>query len=226
MKGFSVVSFGALTICLLACGGLGSDHAAPTLDGFDPAIASAGQQVAIYGHNFATDGSMEFSIAGTSWAIDSVTPTKILVTVPANVNLDGAVGVADQYGSDLSVDHFVTGTPAAVAEVEPNDAGAGAFYANATSIDGNREITGSLSSITDVDNFVVSALVKGHRYRVHVEPAVASSISISESRTSPNAQTYTLDSNGDAFFTPGVNDVILGLTGGTGNYTVFLELQN
>lgn len=217
------MAWSGLLLSLFACGGgSGSSFPAPVLYGFDPAVAQKGQSFTVYGQNFVTDGTTRVSIAHIECPIVSITPTQVVVTVPNELRpSSGIVEITNSYGVRDSNDQFVVGTPSTIAEIEPNDAGASQNYLNETFVGGNRSLSGTLASTSDHDQFLVSALVEGHQYSINVSPKLVNSVDV-------NGMTVVLDGTGTATFTVPLTTtrMHLGLSGGTGAYTVTIAHVN
>jgi len=127
--------------------------------------------------------------------------------MPAGVS--GQVQVTDAKGSDTSADTCYAGTPAAVAEVEPNDNINGT---DATMELANHIMTGTLSTVADKDHFQVDCLPSG-AYTVNVSPRVVGTIYV-------NGAAVALDGSGSATIQGNGVSKLIGLTGGTGSYTI------
>jgi len=142
------------------------------------------------------------------------------VLVPLNV-LPGQIVVTKGLNSSHAVDDFIVGNRVVVPEVEPNDNPSGS---DATKEMGNREVSGLLSSPSDVDYYYLQHLVEGKRYRVRVSPRIVDSILV-------RGQVQSLDQNGEVRVTPfagpmppNSQSVFLGITGATGSYTMTFTL--
>jgi hypothetical protein len=212
----NVFSIGLVCIANVSCGGSsGPAYFPPQVDGVEPAVAHAGQKITIYGHHFLSDVPPNIIVGGTSWPTDSYTDSEVKATIPAQLSIGGAAGVFNKYGVSQTPEDFAVGTDTIVSEIEPNDWGPDKLYGNKTQVFGNRGCSGTLSGVSDNDHFGVGVLVLNHSYRFHVAPKLVSSIQINE-------QPYNLDTNGDAIYQvgPHVSWLTLGITGGTGPYTI------
>lgn len=178
------------------------------LAGIDPPKAAAGQNISIFGSNLNAGGTPTVTINGAVCTIVSVTEDEVVVTVPAGAS-SGDVLFANAHDNGVA-GQFVLGTPTAVAEIEPNDDINGA---NAT-LDGNNRIgTGNLANVGDKDHFRFQTMATGQDYKITVTPAVVGVIYV-------NGTAVTLDGTGSAVVRATNTDIVVGLTGGTGDYSL------
>lgn len=167
-----------------------------------------GDTVTIIGQNLNTGGTPSITIGGQPCAVVSYDNSSVVITVPAGA----ATGEMRFINADknLIVGKFYVGTTASVPEVEPNDAINGA---DATLEAGNRSCTGNLSSVGDKDHFRFEELVLGKRYRLKVNPRIVGSVYV-------HGAAVSLDSSGEAEVIATSTTLLVGLTGGTGDYTL------
>lgn len=211
MKAFPLL-YGVAALTLASCGGTSVSNPTAQINGFDPPIATTGQVLTIYGSNFTLGGAApQVSIGGLPITITSYTDTQIVMTLPDGL-VPGLVTVTNTNGATNSLYPFTPGTSTTVTELEPND-----NEATATLVGANRSFTGTLSSSSDIDAFSVTGLVKGHQYNLHISPIVVPAVAASGSAVE-------FDSNGDGVFTASEQSAIISLVGGTGTYTVSLEI--
>lgn len=95
-KALSRIFAAALTLLALT---LTSFATTASISNFSPSFGTTGTTVTIYGHNFASEGTVKFD--GTSATITSWSATSITVTVPTGANT-GLVSVTPLHGTQVS----------------------------------------------------------------------------------------------------------------------------
>lgn len=203
----------AFFLALFGCFDLTGDKDA-VVEGFNPPRGVAGDNITIYGRDLNTAGTATVTFNGVPATIVSTNDSAIVVQVPAGAS-NGELRFANATVNTAVGDFFV-GAPGSVPEVEPNDAINGA---DATLDAGTQNCTGTLSSVADKDHFRFQSLIPGHIYRIKVNPKVVGVVYV-------NGAAVTLDSSGEADYTNQNETMIVGLTGGTGDYTVTISRES
>lgn len=209
-----VVLFLASLIVVAACAGFGQEETSfvppPGISTVEPCVAAVGETVHIKGF-FPGSLSPIIRFGATAATIVSSDSSHITVTVP--VGAGAGVTAVSPTGSS-GVVAFSVGTRVTVPEVEPNDSVAGA---DATSATTNRSGSGVLSDVSDKDHFVFDCL-RSKSFRVVVSPAGTVGTVFVDGVGHP------LDAGGKtASIAFATDTALVGLTGGTGAYTVSLE---
>lgn len=211
MKAFPLL-YGVVALTLASCGGTSVSNPTALIDGFDPPMATTGQVLTIYGSNFTLGGAApQVSIGGLPITPTSYTDTQIVLTLHDGL-VAGLVTVTNMNGATSSMYSFTPSASTTVTELEPND-----NETTATLVGSNRSFTGTLSSSSDLDAFLVTGLVKNHQYKLHISPIVVPAVAAS-------GTAVEFDSNGDGVFMATEQSAIISLIGSTGTYTVSLEI--
>lgn len=203
----------------MACfGGSGDDGVIatnPVVGMIRPCKAAVGEDVVIYGNNFfATQGTGYARINGQQCPVKSWSNTMIKITVPPGAT-SGPVSVANSDALGDVGDSIEIGPRTPVAEIEPNDATNGS---NATDTKMDQAGAGTLSSATDKDHYRIRCILQGELYTLTLTPPVVGVVYL-------NGTALNLDANGKATINGNtyVGSVVVGLTGGTGAYTLTVE---
>lgn len=203
-------------IIISACGGSGDDPIFNDLaiQGFYPCRGAAGDQITIIGSHFLPQGNgqtiVEFN--GTPAQVVSIGDHQIVVTVPPGAT-NGKIRVSNPTTGAFSDEAFEVGGRITVPEVEPNDNTDGS---NATPVGKGDTSSGALSSVLDRDHFVFDCLLAGEGYTVQVTPRLVTEVFV-------DGASVPLDANGKGrFFASSTGPTYIGLTGGTGSYTLHI----
>ena len=209
--------FAGLVLTLVACGGdvVPGSSVGVNILAVEPPVAAPGEQITILGSDLIGLGTPNtvVKIGGVPATIVSSDSLKIVAIVPPGAGSTVSVTTDINTGT---FDQWKSGTRITVPEVEPNDNTSGA---NATQVTTNRQSTGTLSSVADKDHFLFGNTAYKH-YKVKVTPAgIIPTVYI-------NGVGYPLDSSGQTGVIETTNtNTLVGLTGGTGSYTVDLVFQ-
>lgn len=190
-----------------------SGNSETTIEGFNLARGQAGDNITIYGHSLDVGGTPSVLVNGVACAIVSTAARTVVVTLPVGVT-GGELTFGNVNGT-VSGGSFFVGPTAAVPEVEPNDDINGG---DATLDRGNRLFTGTLSGVGDKDHFRLESTVYAKVYKIHIEPAVVNTIYV-------NGTGVPVDGSGNAEFLSAARTNIIGITGGTGDYTISVTMQ-
>lgn len=208
---------------ILACGGNSEDlfgNPLPTVFRIYPCQGVVGDEITIEGTGM--NGPNEKVFVGTTQAtVVSHTATRIVIKAPGGT--DGRINVSNTYGNSYSPHVFEHG-PNSVAEIENNDNIDGS---NATLVP-CAQATGNLDNVTDRDHFIFECIMSPTRvtapfyYRLIVDPPVVRTVYI-------DGNAVTLNASGNAEYlrskpTSG-NRLLVGLTGGTGAYTLTIQMM-
>lgn len=212
-------TFGLVLTCtvILGCFGGGSDvfgNPEPEVYGFFPCSALPGEEVTIAGLHFDAPGSAPSVLFdGTpATTIVSRSATRIVVLVPAGGG-DGPIRVSNTIGFADSFENFTYGGTT-VPEIEPNDDINGV---DATPVPTSGKCSGNLSSVADKDHFRIGCMDVNTDYIIKVSPVI-SPIYINGAPYNPNAA-------GEVTLDPSGNNILIGLTGATGAYSVSVRLK-
>jgi len=142
---------------------------------------------------------------------------RIRVSVPPGVSAGTGKRVVVRNGAvEVGAGTVTIGATNPTTETEPNDNVDGL---DATFVrDMNWEATGALSSFADKDHFEFDCIAHSIEYEIFVSPPGAGQVFV-------NGQAVTLDGTGKGTFrNASANDkCLVGITGGTGNYTITLR---
>ncbi len=212
------VALTVAVVVIVACGGSGEDsfgNKVPVITACYPCKGLAGDQITIIGHDLTGVGSsLTADVGGTNATIVSATPTKIVITAPAGAGA-APVHIPNSIGQSTSADTFTYGATTVVPEVEPNDNINGT---NATQVGMNTKASGTLNGVADKDHFVFGCLDKGQPFTIKVTPPVVNQVFV-------DGVGYPVDANGVALFYPQGSSALVGLTGGSGAYTIEMSLK-
>lgn len=212
---------GVTLLGILGCGGgqlASADAQAPTVLSVDPPMGMPGTNITIFGGHFLDWNPPIVKIGGIECQVLSCLDTQMVVGLPNNI-APGPIVVDNGVGKSEGTTDFFVGIPTNVTEIEPND---NVHGFDATLEGANRSVSGTLSSLTDVDHFRIQGMTRAHYYRVHVTPSNIPTILV-------NNYPQALDSNGNVLVRCStVNSadlttwLILGITGFTGNYSMIV----
>ncbi len=212
----------SLGICsTLACfGGSCSDDGPvvvtdPSVSEVIPCKAAVGEDVVILGSKFfAAQGRGYVRINGMLAPVKSWEDRRIVATVPAGATTGPITVVNDDGGSSgPSSESLEVGARFTVPEIEPNDSVNGG---DATPVGRNMEAAGTLANVGDKDHFRFDC-IHDRFYKIKVSPPLVSVVYVNGSAVPLTLGEGTI--NG----TPLADTIVVGLTGGTGNYTVSIE---
>lgn len=211
-----LIAFSCLLAASLAC--VGKKTTIP--GGDDPAkadellrcAAEPGRVVTISGSNLSDGiGSGRVNFNGATIVPDHVSNTEVDFTVPAGA-VSGPVTYTCLNGTTAPLNlRVLTGDP--VDEVEPNDITSGA---DAVQMLGELVANGTLSSTFDKDHYKFICLDTRRRIRIQVSPRVVSVLYL-------DGLSVPLDVDGVYSTTITKDDLLIGLTGGTGAYNLSIQ---
>ncbi len=210
------LAFLSITACLGGSAGHCNDAQIttnPDITSIDPCKAGPGEDITINGNNFfGTQGAGYVRIGGVQATVKSWSNRTIVATVPAGT----AGGVVTVTNEDRVVsnadDSIVIGARTAVPESEPNDSINGG---DATDTGMDQTGSGTLANVGDKDHFLMNCILP-RPYTVTVSPRVVGVVYV-------DGVAVNLDANGVGVFSGLLRSgrrVLVGLTGGTGNYTI------
>lgn len=224
MKSLKSVSLIVGIMVIAACAGLGDEgedffgNPEPFLGAIYPCKGVAGETIELRGSNFNAPGLSTPTVRfanGTVGNVLSYSASRITVQIPAGAT-NGPIQVQTTYGSSTGTQSYSSAGRVVVPEIEPNDDTSGT---NATQTNGNPQASGTLSGAADKDHFVFDCLADGYPYKLKVNPAVVGVIYV-------NGNPVTVGADGYArFFGPAGDRVLIGLTGGTGAYTLEMSFD-
>lgn len=185
-----------------------------TVEGSWPCVAQPGQRVTFYGTNLSAVQSVRGAL-GMNYRVVMSTGTSLTVEIPAGAQ-SGTVTFSDFFFRTVAFADMTVGAETVVPEAEPNDDINGA---DATPMGLNREASGTLATVSDRDHFRRDCFHAGSSYTVRVSPSVVGTVFI-------QGVAVNLDGSGTGTFTATGASQVIGLTGGTGNYTITFGLNS
>lgn len=217
MKEHSWPKAACLTVAMLvvlACSGNYTSQ-----NGFflaDRCRVDVGDELLIRTQSVYPDGA-SVSIDGHPATIVGQDSSSLRVTVPAGVAAGAGKRVTVHNGAvEVATGSVTIGATTPATETEPNDNVDGI---DATFVrDMNWEATGNLSSFADKDHFEFDCVSSSFQYEIFVNPPGAGQVFV-------NGQAVALDGTGKGVFrnASANGKCLVGITGGTGNYTITLR---
>lgn len=199
---------------LFGCLGGTESSTDTSVNGVNPPRGVANDNVSIHGSGLSAGGTPTVTMNGLPCDIVSVSDAVVVIRVPLAATT-GELTMSSTKGN-WTLGTFFVGPTAPVPEVEPNDDIDGA---DATRDMGNRAGTGTLASSADRDHFRFESLLFDTQYTINVSPRVVDVIYV-------NGAEVTLDAGGNGVVDSGVAEtLVVGLTGGTGDYTVSMVMN-
>lgn len=186
----------------------------PFLASVAPCAGAVGQQIRIKGTDFFGTAPTKILVNGVEAEIVSLSGEEAVFIIPMGAT-SGRVTISHDVGSAESYDDLLIRKGDPVPEIEPNDNIDGS---NATQMNGELIATGNLSTaglFADKDHFKFQCLDETKRIKITVYPRLVSVIYL-------NGLSAPLDSNGEYTLPAGQKDLLIGLTGAVGTYSIIL----
>jgi hypothetical protein len=177
-----------------------------TMTGIEPCVVAPGSTVRVYGSFVPPVETFRFAPSNPA-TVTSQTASHADLVVPAGV-VSGSLTASRSMPNGFGSTSYTVGTLVSVAEVEPNEAIDGS---NATPVGNNRTATGNLANPGDADHFRFGC-VQNKQLRVTLNPPLVGNVFVNG--------TSVMLTAGSGTFTATTSEIVVGLVGGTGDYTL------